>query len=308
MQQSDSVKPVNKNSMSKRLRDYMLLVKFSLTIMVVFSAVISYLLAPKVVAYDWLMITLLFLAGFLVTGSANTINQVVEKDTDALMKRTANRPIASGRMSVTEGWAFAVVTGILGVFMLWYFFNGLSAALAAFSLFLYAFIYTPLKKVNAISVLVGAFPGGLPCLIGFAAGNDTIVAGEHGWQDLGGWALFAIQFFWQFPHFWAIAWLAHKDYETAGFKMLPSDQGPTKYSAVQSIIYSVLLVPVGLLPYLIGLTGWVSMLIVLLSNLGMIYLSVRLYMDMEKGAARKVMFGSYIYLMVVFFALVADKI
>lgn len=308
MQQSDSVKPVNKNTMSTRLRDYMLLVKFSLTIMVVFSAVISYLLAPKVVVYDWLMIALLFLAGFLVTGSANTINQVVEKDTDALMKRTANRPIASGRMSVNEGWVFAVLTGMLGVFMLWYFFNGLSAALAAFSLFLYAFIYTPLKKVNAISVLVGAFPGGLPCLIGFAAGNDTIMTGEHGLKDLGGWALFAIQFFWQFPHFWAIAWLAHKDYEAAGFKMLPSDQGPTKYSAVQSIIYSVLLVPVGLLPYLIGLTGWVSLLIVLLANLGMIYLSIRLYTDMEKGAARKVMFGSYIYLMVVFFALVADKI
>ena len=308
MQQSDSVKPVNKNTVNSRLRDYMLLVKFSLTIMVVFSAVISYLLAPKVVVYDWLMIALLFLAGFLVTGSANTINQVVEKDTDALMKRTANRPVASGRMSVSEGWAFAVVTGVLGVFLLWYFFNGLSAALAAFSLFLYAFIYTPLKKVNAISVLVGAFPGGLPCLIGFAAGNDTIMVGEHGLQDLGGWALFAIQFFWQFPHFWAIAWIAHKDYETAGFKMLPSTEGPTKYSAVQSIIYSVLLVPVGLLPYLIGLTGWVSLLIVLLANLGMIYLSVRLYMDMEKGAARKVMFGSYIYLMVVFFALVADKI
>lgn len=308
MQQREKDQKTNEYGATSRWRDYLLLIKFSLTTMVVFSAVISYLLAPKIVEYDWAMISLLFLAGMLVTGSANTINQVVEKDTDALMKRTANRPIASGRMSVNEGWIFATISGLAGVFLLWYYFNGLSAGLAAFSLFLYAFIYTPLKKVNSISVLVGAFPGALPCLIGFAAGNDTIFYGEHGWRDLGGWALFAIQFFWQFPHFWAIAWLAHKDYESAGFRMLPSDKGPTKYSAIQSIIYSVLLVPVGLLPYLIGLTGWVSLLIVLLANLGMVALSVRLYLKMEKSAARGVMFGSYIYLMVVLFALIADKV
>jgi protoheme IX farnesyltransferase len=308
MQQSESVQPGKENGVVARMRDYLLLIKFSLTTMVVFSAVISYLLAPKIVEYDWVMISLLFLAGMLVTGSANTINQVVEKDTDALMKRTANRPIASGRMSVTEGWIFAVISGLGGVFLLWYFFNGLSAGLAAFSLFLYAFIYTPLKKVNSISVLVGAFPGGLPCLIGFAAGNDTIFFGEHGWRELGGWALFAIQFFWQFPHFWAIAWLAHKDYEAAGFRLLPSEKGPTKYSAIQSIIYSVLLVPVGLLPYFTGITGWVSLLITLVCNLLMIGLSVRLYSKMEKSAARGVMFGSYLYLLIVFFALVADKV
>jgi protoheme IX farnesyltransferase len=308
MQQSESVQPGKENGVVARMRDYLLLIKFSLTTMVVFSAVISYLLAPKIVEYDWVMISLLFLAGMLVTGSANTINQVVEKDTDALMKRTANRPIASGRMSVTEGWIFAVISGLGGVFLLWYFFNGLSAGLAAFSLFLYAFIYTPLKKVNSISVLVGAFPGGLPCLIGFAAGNDTIFFGEHGWRDLGGWALFAIQFFWQFPHFWAIAWLAHKDYEAAGFRLLPSEKGPTKYSAIQSIIYSVLLIPVGLAPYFTGITGWVSLLITLVCNLLMIGLSVRLYRKMEKSAARGVMFGSYLYLLIVFFALVADKV
>lgn len=308
MQQTETDQPVSRSGVTARLRDYMMLIKFSLTTMVVFSAVISYLLAPKIVAYDWGMIALFFLAGMLVTGSANTINQIVEKDTDALMKRTAKRPIASGRMSETEGWIFAVFTGVMGVLLLWYFFNGLSAALAAFSLFLYAFVYTPLKKVNSISVLVGAFPGGLPCLIGFAAGNDTIFFGEHGWADMGGWALFAIQFFWQFPHFWAIAWLAHKDYEAAGFRMLPSAKGPTKYSAIQSIIYSVLLIPVGLLPYLIGLTGWLSLLVTLLANLAMVGLSVRLYLQMERSAARGVMFGSYIYLLVVFFALLADKI
>lgn len=308
MQQSEPLRPEKGYGVMARMRDYLLLIKFSLTTMVVFSAVISYLLAPKIVEYDWGMIFLLFLAGMLVTGSANTINQVVEKDTDALMKRTANRPIASGRMSVTEGWAFAVISGVLGVFLLWYFFNGLSAGLAAFSLFLYAFIYTPLKKVNSISVFVGAFPGGFPCLIGFAAGNDAIFIGEHGLSDLGGWALFAIQFFWQFPHFWAIAWLAHKDYEAAGFRLLPSEKGPTKYSAIQSIIYSVLLIPVGLAPYFTGITGWLSLLITLVCNLFMVGLCVRLYLKMEKSAARAVMFGSYLYLMIVFLALVADKV
>src|SRR5450432_635123 len=287
-------------TLASKLRDYMMLVKFSLTFMVVFSAVVSYLLAPMIVGFNAKMILLLFTGGFLVTGSANTINQVVEKDTDALMKRTAKRPIASGRMSVTEGWAFAVIAGALGVFILWYFFNPLSAGLAAFSLFLYAFIYTPLKKVNAIAVLVGAVPGALPCLIGWAAGNDALSAG--------GWALFAIQFFWQFPHFWAIAWIAHKDYSGAGFKLLPSVEGPTKYSAIQSIIYSLLLIPVGVLPYVFNMSGIISFVIVFIANLLMVWQCVRLYKEMELKAARRVMFSSYIYLPVVLLALLANKI
>src|SRR5436190_17205636 len=175
-----------------KIKDYFQLVKLSLSIMGVFSSVISYLLAPKVVEYDWVMIFLLFAGGMLVTGSANAINQVVEKDTDALMKRTAKRPVASGRMSVQEGWAFAIIAGALGIFILGNYFNWLAATLAAFSLFLYAFIYTPLKKVNSIAVLVGAVPGALPCLIGWAAGDNEL--------GTGGWVLFAFQFFWQFPH------------------------------------------------------------------------------------------------------------
>ncbi len=278
----------------------MLLVKVSLSFMVVFSAVISYLLAPAIVVFDVRMIMLFFTGGFLVTGSANAINQVTEKDTDAMMKRTANRPIASGRMSIAEGWSFALVTGLAGVFILWYFFNGLAAGLAAFSLFLYAFVYTPLKRVNSVSVLVGAIPGALPCLIGWAAGNDELT--------IGGWVLFAIQFFWQFPHFWAIAWIAHKDYTNAGFKLLPSVQGPTKYSAIQSIIYSLFLVPVGVLPYFTGMSGSVSLWIVFAANIFMVYQCVRLYKEMEVKAARRVMFSSYVYLPVVFFALLADKI
>jgi len=283
-----------------KLRDYSQLIKPSLSIMVVFSSVISYLLAPKVVEYDWKMIVLLFVTGLLVTGSANAINQVVEKDTDAMMKRTAKRPVASGRMTVAEGWAFAIITGVIGVFMLGNFFNWLSAGIALFSLFLYAFIYTPLKKVSSISVLVGAVPGALPCLIGWAAGNDAL--------SLGGWVLFSLQFMWQFPHFWAIAWIAHKDYTKAGFKLLPSELGPTKYTAIQTIIYSLLLIPVGVIPYFIGMSGTVSLVIVALANVFMVWRCVQLYRNMDVPSARRVMFSSYIYLPIVLLALLADKL
>ena len=282
-----------------------MLMKPSLSIMVVFSSVISYLLAPKVVEYDWIMIFLLFAGGMLVTGSANAINQVVEKDTDAQMKRTSTRPIASGRVSTGEGWAFAIITGIAGVLMLGYYFNWLSAGLAAFSLFLYAFIYTPLKKVNSIAVLMGAVPGALPCLIGWAAGDDRL--------STGGWILFAFQFFWQFPHFWAIAWVAHRDYSSVGFKLLPANEGPTKFTAIQTIAYSLLLVPVTVLPYFSGMcsydtvAGMISIGLIIAANLFMIGRCVTLYRTMEVSAARKVMFGSYMYLPVVMFALLLSK-
>lgn len=290
----------------KKIKDYLQLMKPSLSIMVVFSSVISYLLAPKVVEYDLGMILLLFAGGMLVTGSANAINQVVEKDTDARMKRTAKRPVASGRMSEAEGWAFAVITGAAGVVLLGVYFNWLAAGLAAFSLFLYAFIYTPLKKVNSIAVLMGAVPGALPCLIGWAAGDDKL--------STGGWILFAFQFFWQFPHFWAIAWVAHKDYSAVGFKLLPADEGPTKFTALQTIVYSLLLVPVTLLPFFTGMCsyedvqGMIGVGLIILANLFMIGRSVGLYRNMDVSSARKVMFGSYMYLPVVMLAMLLSKI
>ena len=292
----------------KRIKDYLQLVKLSLSIMVVFSSVISFMLTKGFEAYEdkWFRILLLFAGGMLVTGSANAINQVVEKDTDALMKRTGKRPIASGRMSVNEGWAFAIITGALGVFILGYYFNGLSAGLAAFSLFLYAFIYTPLKKVSSIAVLVGAVPGALPCLIGWTAGEGQL--------SMGGWILFGIQFLWQFPHFWAIAWVAHTDYSTAGFKLLPADKGPTKFTALQTVIYSLLLLPVTLLPYLTGMCsyddvkGMISVVLVLAANIFMLMRCIKLYQKMDVPSARRVMFGSYMYLPVVLLALLMSKI
>jgi protoheme IX farnesyltransferase len=276
--------------------------------MVVFSSVMSFVLTPAFGSYEdkWKWVLLLFAGGMLVTGSANAINQVVEKDTDAIMKRTAKRPIASGRMSVQEGWAFAVLTGALGVFILGNYFNWTAAGLAAFSLFLYAFIYTPLKKVSSIAVLVGAVPGALPCLIGWAAGDEKL--------SIGGWILFGIQFLWQFPHFWAIAWLAHSDYTKAGFKLLPADKGPTKFTALQTVIYSLLLLPVTLIPYYTGMcemetvTGIIGLVLIVLANAFMIMRSVKLYQAMDVPAARKVMFGSYIYLPVVLLALLMSKV
>ena len=303
MMENEKNKTNSSLNIGSKIKDYLKLIKVSLSIMVVFSAVMSFLLTPELknkFENPLRMTILLAIGGLLVTGSANAINQVVEKKTDAIMKRTADRPVAAGRMSEREGWAFAIITGAVGVFMLGYFFNWTAAGLSAFSLFLYAFIYTPLKKINAIAVLVGAFPGALPCLIGWAAGDESL--------STGGWVLFGIQFIWQFPHFWAIAWLVHKDYSSAGFKLLPAEKGPTKFTALQTVIYSLLLIPVGVVPYFIGMSGLVSLIIISVANLFMVWQCIRLYRDMEVKSARRIMFSSYIYLPVVLLAMLGDKL
>lgn len=291
-------KEVRQNSFAAKLKDYFSLIKFTLSFMVVFSTVVCYLLAPNV-KFDLVQVLLLFIAGMLVTGSSNAINQALEKDTDAVMKRTANRPVAAGRMSVAEANTVAFILGAVGVAMMWYFLNLSSALLSLASLIMYGFIYTPMKKINSIAVLFGAIPGALPCLIGWVAATDEFSAG--------GWIVFAIQFLWQFPHFWAIAWVAHGDYTKAGFKLLPHDKGPTKNTALQTIMYSTLMIPVGMLPYYYGISGYVSLWILLACNLIMVYLSIQLYIKMDAKRARTVMFGSYFYLMIVMLALYADK-
>jgi protoheme IX farnesyltransferase len=282
-----------------KLKDYQQLMKFTLSFTVVFSSVVSYLMVPDI-EFDIISVLLLFAGGMLVTGAANAINQIVEKETDAKMKRTASRPVASGRMHIDEAATFSVVAAVFGIFIIGLWFNWMAAGISAFSLFLYGFIYTPLKKVHSISVLVGAIPGALPCLIGWAAGDPSL--------GIGGWVLFALQFFWQFPHFWAIAWVAHEDYSSAGFKLLPDVGGPTKYAAVQAILYSVLLIPIGVMPYVFGMSGMVSMIIVGIANLAMFWQCVRLFREMNVKAARRVMFGSYFYLPIVLLSLLADKL
>ncbi len=305
-------------TLASKVKDYFILIKFTLSFMVVFSCVVCYLLAPNI-QFNLASVIVLFFAGMCVTGSANAINQTVERNTDALMKRTAGRPVASGRMTVNEAWTFAIITGAIGIIIMWYWFNFASAIISLFSLFLYAFIYTPLKRVNSISVLVGAFPGALPCLIGWVAGTGfispfatfqgSLATGEiHTFFNYGGYILFAIQFLWQFPHFWAIAWVAHKDYQKAGFKLLPSEEGPTKFTALQTVIYSMLMVPIGMLPYYFDISGILAFWILLVCNFWMVYVSINLVIKMNVAAARKVMFSSYFYLMIVFLALLLDKV
>jgi heme o synthase len=284
----------------QKIKDYNALVKFTLSFTVVFSSVIAYLLAPDAVS-SFKNIMLLGIGGFLVTAAANAINQITEKDTDALMKRTANRPVANGNMSENEAWTFTFFAAIGGTLILGLCFNWHSALVALFSLFLYAFVYTPLKKVGSIAVLVGAIPGALPCLIGWVAGAGTFSAG--------GWVLFAIQFLWQFPHFWAIAWVAHKDYSNAGFKLLPSADGPTKFTALQALFYALAMIPVGMLPYFLQpqLSGVVSLIILLIANLYMVAICILLVKNMDVKSAKRVMFSSYIYLPIILIALLANK-
>ncbi|MCK7558286.1 heme o synthase [Chitinophaga sedimenti] len=247
-----------------------------------------------------LKVLLLFTGGVLVSGAANTINQILERETDKLMARTAPRPLPSQRITVTEAVIVAIVAGGLGLFILAYNFNWLSAGISLASLILYGFVYTPWKKWNSLAVLVGAIPGALPPLIGWTAGSNEL--------SEGGWALFAIQFLWQFPHFWAIAWIAHTDYMRAGFKLLPSAEGPNKWTALQSAMYALLLIPAGLAPFVLGLTGWISAIIVVAAGLFYLYKAIVLYKNTDVPSARKLMFSSYIYLTIVMLALAADKV
>lgn len=302
MQEKNSIPNSTSFVLASKVKDYFLLIKFTLSFTVVFSTVISYLLAPNI-RFDLLQVLLLFVGGMLVTGSANAVNQILEKDTDARMFRTRLRPVSSGRMSAQEAWIFAGIAGGLGLLIM-YTFSPEAAGLSLLSLVLYGFVYTPLKKINSIAVLVGAIPGALPCLIGWVASFSE--GNVNSWT--GGWILFAIQFLWQFPHFWAIAWVAHKDYSAAGFKLLPSDKGPTKFTALQGVMYSALMIPVGILPFMYHISGSISMWILLGCNLWMVYVSILLLLKMDIPSARKVMFSSYFYLMIVFLSMYADKI
>lgn len=227
-------------SLKAKLSDYSQLIKMRLTFTVVFSAAMGFLLATTA-ATPMLDLFWLVLGGFLVVGSSNGINQMIEKNYDKLMHRTANRPIATGRMGMTEAAVFCLLMGIAGVSVLSYFLNPLSGWLALGSLVSYAFFYTPLKRMSPVAVFVGAFPGAIPPMLGYVAVTGRI--------DAVAIALFAIQFFWQFPHFWAIAWILDEDYKRAGYRLLPSFEGRGKKSARQMVWYTVVLIPMGFLPY-----------------------------------------------------------
>jgi heme o synthase len=282
-----------------KVSDYNQLVKFRLTFLVVFSSVVTFLTASSG-AINWFNAAMLALGGFFVTGAANGINQVIEKDFDKLMLRTANRPVATNRMSVTEASIVCTLMGIVGVFIIRYYLNPLSGWLALGALMSYAFIYTPLKRISPVSVFVGAFPGAIPTLLGWVAVSGTI--------NMPAIILFGVQFFWQFPHFWSIAWILDDDYKRAGFKMLPSTPGRDKGTAFQALTFSLVLIPIGMLPYQYGISGIPSAVVGALGGLMLSYYSYKLFRSCEMADAKKLMFASFIYLPLVQLAYLFDKI
>jgi protoheme IX farnesyltransferase len=280
-----------------KARAFFQLIKFRLALTVAFSSAIGYLLGAH--ELDWGKAVLVMLGGLAVTGSANTINQIFEIDLDKHMKRTAKRPLPMGVLSVAEAWVFTVVLGVIGLGLLTYFFNPLAAALSLVSLILYGFIYTPLKTISPVCVAVGAIPGGLPPLIGWVAAT--------GYLGVEGWILFGIQFMWQFPHFWAIAWVLDDDYKKAGFKMLPTPGKKDLRTAFQIMTYTLVLIPLSLLPFYFGMTNTVYPMVAAVCGVLFLMQTFYLMRTVSKKAAMSIMFGSFLYLPIVQIALVLDK-
>lgn len=282
-----------------RFRDYSQLLKPNLSFMVVFSSVIGYLLAPGI-PFDLTKVLLLFIGGILVTGGANTINQILEREGDKQMTRTMYRPIPDGRMGTVEAWGVAAISGFGGAWMLGYFFNPLAGILSFISLLLYGFAYTPMKRIHPIAVLIGAIPGAFPPLLGWVAATGSVAG-------VGGWILFLIQFFWQFPHYWAIGWVGYDEYKKAGISMLPSQERTSKFTALQCMFYSLILIPISITPRVIHMTGNIGMYVMIAMGLMYFAASVAFYRKNDHTSAKRVMFASFIYLPVVLLALLFDK-
>jgi protoheme IX farnesyltransferase len=281
--------------------DFSKLIKMRLTLLVVFSASISFIIAVKANGGNtwgslysttmWINWVKLVVGGFLVTSAANCFNEVIEVDLDKLMKRTMDRPMPAGRMTTGQGLVLGLGMGMAGTYLLGSL-NILTGLLSVFSIILYAFAYTPLKRKSPIAVFVGAIPGALPALIGYVAGQP------HGRIDEIALILFAIQFVWQFPHFWAIAWVLDDDYKLAGFRLLPTGKRD-RTSAIITFTATLILLPVSLLPYLNHNAGIVLALVSLVMSLIFIYQAFNLMRTLEISSARKLMFGSFYYLPVV---------
>jgi protoheme IX farnesyltransferase len=283
---------------AQKIRDYSVLAKLRLNFLVVFSAVIGYLFGITGF-YNISQIFWLALGGLLVTGASNAINQVIEKDIDRLMARTQNRPLPAERMSLTEAIIAAGIMGISGISIITYFFNPTAGVLAALSLLSYAFVYTPLKKVSPIAVFVGAFPGALPPMIGYVCATGKI--------DFIAVVLFCIQFVWQFPHFWSIAWIQFDDYKKAGIMLLPSASGKTRMSAIQNVIYCSVLLVVSMVPYFFNMVGLVANIIIATVGVVFLWMAWNHYRQCDDKSARILMFGSFLYLPVAQLALVLGK-
>ncbi len=282
------------------LKEVLALFKLRLTSLVVVSAVLGYAMGVPPGGFNVVHALLLALAGGLVTGASNALNQLLEVEADSRMDRTADRPLVRQTLGQREAVVVAAVAGIGGVLLLWATFGRLTAVLGLLSLFMYVALYTPLKRFTPWAVFVGAFPGAFPPMMGYVAAT-----GQFG---LGPGLLFALQFIWQFPHFWSIGWVLHDDYAKAGYHLLPSRGGRDRYSAFLNLLYTLFLIPVGLLPWLFGYTGPWGMVVTVLAGLWMLAQAIRLLVTLEVADARRLMFASFLYLPVVLSALVIDKV
>jgi protoheme IX farnesyltransferase len=281
------------------VKDLGVLTKHRLSMSVVFSSLAGYLLGAE--SLDIKTLLLLSIGGYCMVGASNVYNQVIERRSDSLMKRTANRPVATGRMSVQTALIIGFLMTLLGLFLL-FIINPITALFGAISIFLYTSIYTPLKQVTPLSVFIGAFPGAIPFMLGWVAatGDFSIEPGT----------LFMIQFFWQFPHFWALGWWLYDDYEKGGFFMLPTGKRDAS-TALQIVLYSIWTVLISVIPAL-GLTGRLLLspaaaVIVFLFGITLIYFAVRLYRIRTKKAAKELMLASVSYITLIQIVYVVDK-
>lgn len=278
-----------------KIKAYLVFTKFRLSALVVISALSGYLFNGGTNLYE---IFLLLVGGSLVTAASNGSNQIWEKDIDVLMKRTAQRPLPQDKMTVKEAYAVVIITLVVGTIML--YMIHLYAALLGLSAFIsYVFIYTPMKRVSPWAVFIGAFPGAIPPMLGAVAatGDFSLVPG----------ILFFVQFVWQFPHFWAIAWVSYDDYKAGGFSLLPSADGKSKASAFQIMLYSLALIPFSLMPWVMNWTGTVSLIVATFLGAMFFNYSYKLYMSCDTKDARRLMFASFAYLPIIQFLYVFDR-
>lgn len=282
------------------LSDFKQLTKFGLSLSVVFSAVAGYFLAVDVISYKKL--GLLCIGGYCMVGASNIFNQIIEKNTDALMKRTQNRPLPQKRISLKKTLFLGIFLMVLGLLLL-YCINPKSAFLGAIAIFLYACVYTPLKPITPLVVFVGAFPGAIPFMLGWVAATNTF--------GVEAWFLFLIQFFWQFPHFWAIAWLENESYKKAGFKMLPMGKKDKK-AVWQIIFYTIIMLLVSVMPVL-KITGDfyifpITAILILIFGGLVLFFAIKMLRDFSNKMAKKLMLAAVLYITIVQMIYVIDKI
>ena len=294
-----AVNTVKSNVFSLWFADFKEITKARLAISVVFSSVAGYFLGATQIHISEIL--LLSFGGYCMVGASNAYNQIIEKDLDVLMDRTKNRPIPSGRMSVNKAMIMAVSLTIIGIVSL-YFLNPKTAMFGAISIFLYTSVYTPLKTKTPLAVFVGAFPGAIPFMLGWvAATNDFGI--EPG-------TLFMIQFFWQFPHFWALAWMLDEDYKKGGFKMLPTGK-KDRSTALQIIMYTIWMLIISVVPAF-GITGRLHLsipaaILIFVLGLGMLFFAFKLYENKDNKTAKKLMLASVSYITLMQIVYVVDK-